>query len=474
MELFMRVVIIWFLVVFGFSAWCLAEADAVKVAIDPGAVYQTVEGFGHGNMEQYTPVWYHKYGPAGVERILDSLYTLKGGGLGLNIYRYPMPAADAVGHDHMSRLPKNANKAFEYEDGKFNWQGHEDVLWMGKGAVKRNAKLWASWYGIPYWLSVSGCSSGSADGKSDNLIAGKEKRFIRHAIDIMKHFRDEWQMEFDWVNPINEPEADWWKVGGGQPGSGVSSGQAIILYDELDRALKANAFDAKIVAYDAAYTNTTGYLDVLLGSGVRGKIDVLACHQYVTSDAGLKAWADRAKKNNKGLWMSEWGDWTNTKRTAESNMKQMMNYANKLHEAFDVLGANAWIMWEAGFIFDGNESGLGRRKSYWAVAHYSRHVREGFKRIGVVSRSDSVKTTAWVNRASGAKKGRLVVVTVNDGEKGCAVEYDLSGFESPVVSEIRRTSADEDYRLVPAVVKGSSLLLKVPGKSVTTISVEFK
>ena len=250
----------------------------------------------------------------------------------------------------------------------------------------------------------------------------------------------------------------------------MSVEQAIVLYEELVEAMKANSFDAKIVAYDAAYTNTTKYLDELIASDVHSQIDVYACHQYVTAERSLRGWASRAKKYDKGLWMSEWGDWDNTNRTPKSNMRQMMNYAGKLHEAFDVLDADAWIMWEAGFIFDTEKKGLEKRKSYWAVAHYSRHVREGFQRVAVNYASKDVKTTAWMK--SGAE-GKLVFVTVNSGNKGRGVEFDLSGFENISINEVRQTSASENYKVLSADIDDISLTLAIPSWSITTVELDL-
>ncbi|MBI9019524.1 MAG: hypothetical protein JEZ07_19920 [Phycisphaerae bacterium] len=446
-----------------------AGVSFANVTIDSAKKFQVIEGYGQGNMEQSTPGWYHKYGKEGVKKILDTLYTLKDGGLGLNICRYPMPAADAPGHDHMRRLPKNANKPFEYEDGKFNWEGHEDVLWLGKGAAERGAIMWASWYGVPYWLSNSGCAAGSDDG-GNNLIAGKEKRFIKHVTDVLEHFRDEWDIEFDYVCPINEPEADWWKTKGGQPGCGVSVDQAIILFNELHKSLKSKKYDAKLIGYDAAYTNSTTYLDAFLKGEMRNKIDVLSCHQYITEEKALKRWATRARLNKKSLWMTEWGDWKLVKKDNETQTKQMMLYANKLHEAFEVLQANAWIMWEPSFILMGEKEGLVKRKSYWAVAHYSRHVRPGFRRVEVRYGKADPKTTAWVDKD--IKK--MVIVSVNDSDKDVKVRYELKG-KNPKVVEIRKTGSDKNYELSAEYeLKGNVLEVDMKSQSVMTIEIEAK
>ncbi len=453
------------------AAW--GDPNTISVSIDPGRSFQTITGFGHGNMEQRTPLWYRTYGPEGAERICDTLYTLKDGGLGLTIYRYPMPANDAPDHDHMNRLTPHSNKPFEYAPGKFQWDGHDDVLWMGSGAVKRGARLWASWYGFPYWLSVSGCAAGSEDGRSNNLIEGKEVRFVRHIISVLTHFRDAWGLTFDWVGPINEPEADWWKTGGGQPGSHVSPEQAIVIYRALDKALQKHDFEVKLTAYDAAFTNTTAYLDTLLASDIKPAIDVLTCHQYVTSREGLEQWARRAEQFNKELWMSEWGDWNNAGSKEGMQTEQMMNYASKLHEAFDVLQASAWIMWEAGFLFNDGPEALEKRKSYWAVAHYSRHIRPGARRVGCQSRKPAL-TTAFQNAPDDSgKSGSLVIVTVNSEHGDLDVHYTLESGNTFRIVQARRTSQQEDYAVCEDVRLEDGLLTAALGpQSILTIELE--
>ena len=91
----------------------------------------------------------------------------------------------------------------------------------------------------PYWLTVSGCTGGSKDGKSNNLIAGKERRFAKHICDIVKHFGDAWGVHFEYVSPINEPDANWWKYEGGSPGCHVSDQQAAVIIQELAKQLSA-------------------------------------------------------------------------------------------------------------------------------------------------------------------------------------------------------------------------------------------
>jgi O-glycosyl hydrolase len=444
-----------------------AEEVAMRITIDASVRYQQFEGFGQGHMGQHMPGWYARY-PASVrEKILDALYTTGASGLGLKFCRFCVPVGDDPTHDHMRRIPPIGNMPFEPEDGKFEWAGHEADLWYLKGAQQRGAAMYASWYGLPYWLTVSGCSAGSADGNSPNLPAGKEDRFATHICQVLKNFKDAWDIDFQYVSPINEPEADWWKAGGPQPGCAVTSAQAVTIYKSLKGMLPRYGLSPRFVAYDAAYLNTDWYLQEMLRSPVAADLPVIACHQYITSDEGLAQWRQAAEKYKKRLWMSEWGDWTNAERGANRPWEQAMNYAGKIHEAFDKLRASAWIMWEPRFIFDETADGLVPRKAYWVIAQYSRFVRPGMHMIAASSAGDKCRTTAWL-----ADDGAMVIVTLNDGPDPYAATYDIAAPAGLKLAQLWRTSQTEDLAALPleaARLRDKALTMELPAGSVTTL-----
>lgn len=448
-----------------------------QVSITPETRYQVFEGFGQGNMHQWTPLWYNDYNSTVRDEILDSFYTLDSNGLGLSICRFLMPVGDDPAHDHMSRLYDDcANAPFEPEDGIFTWDGHECLLWHAQGAVQRGAVMWAGWYSVPYWLTVSGCTAGSVDGSSNNLISGMEGRFAKHVCDVLLHFRDFWGVDFDYVSVTNEPEADWWVYGGGQPGCHVSSDQAIVMLRELHAALDACDLTPRIQAFDAAFSTSTGYLDDILQSDVEPNVSVLSCHQYSTTEPSLQIWDSRAVAYGKSLWQTEWGNWWDGGWPDDRPLEQAQSYADKIHEALKIMHANAWIIWEPRLIFDEEPEGLAPRKAYWPVAHYSRHIRPGMQ---LVESSESVatcKTTVWIE-PNGPGKRRLVVVTYNNGDDHLQVEYDLSDFDGVEVVEVRRSRLNsyvENYQQVSFdAVEGGRFELVIAPKAIVTILAEF-
>ena len=74
------------------------SSTGVNVSISPDTKYQIFEGFGQGNMHQWTPLWYKKYNSTILGEILDTLYTLKAKGLDLKICRFLMPVSDNPSH----------------------------------------------------------------------------------------------------------------------------------------------------------------------------------------------------------------------------------------------------------------------------------------------------------------------------------------------------------------------------------------
>ncbi|MBN2514321.1 MAG: hypothetical protein JXB18_15385, partial [Sedimentisphaerales bacterium] len=460
------------------------SAAAAVVSIDPAVRHQVFEGFGEGTMDQFTPYYYREYPAASRTDYLDKLFKLDNHGLGLTICRVLMPVGDAPGHAHMNRFYGQNNQcppSFEPEDGVYDWSNprHEEILWKIRGAAARGAKMCAQWYSYPYWMTVSGCTAGHTDGNQNNLRTDMEGRFIEHVCKVLEHFRDSWNVDFEYLNVINEPEANWWVYWGGQPGARVTEDQAIRIYQKLNARLPLYNLSPDLVAYDAAWTNTTAYLNTLLNSSIVDDLDVLSCHQYTTSESGLFDWKIQAVLNQKSLWQTEWGDWTNAQYpgyTPGGNADtQMMNYAHKIHEALSVLKAGAWVMWEPEFIFNSQTKTFQPRKAYWAIAQYSRHVRPGMQMIHVVSSHPDIKTTAW-HKQSQAAEQELVLVTVNSAASAIMVDYDLSAFHLARIDQIFRTSSTQNYEVLNVSQPSSSgiFTISMPAESITTIVLRFQ
>lgn len=448
---------------------CIVSAQNQTITFDPALRHQTFQGFGQGSMHQQTPRWFDAYSTATLERILDSLYTLKDDGLGMSICRFNFMVGDAPDHTHMNRRPGGSRSPLGLEPtpGNFDWSSHDKLIWHAVGAQKRGATMLAFWNSPPFWMTLSGCTSGGKDPSINNTAPEFEKAFAVHIATVLKHYEEALNLKFDYVCPINEPESDYWHEGGGQEGCHVDVEQAIRITHELDAALKEFGLKTQIQIFEAAFTKSIAYLDRFLADKkAAAAVPILTVHQYeAKNDKEVAIWPQKAKQAGKGLWMSEWGNWTDVKRNTENELKQAMTYSRKIHQAFTVMNAEAWCMWEPGFLFDRERYGLERRKSFWAVAHYSRFARPGMERITIKSES-AAKVTAWID-----KKGETVVITLlNDGQKALSPKLLLTPFKGFRVDDFRQTSFEQNFAEMPHTLdKDNNLTILLPKESITSI-----
>jgi O-glycosyl hydrolase len=327
---------------------------------------------------------------------------------------------------------------------------------MAQGAKARGATLVALWNSPPWWMTVSGCTSGAAGGTS-NLRPGMEDRFAVHICEVLQHYRDAWGVELDRVSPINEPEADWWREGGGQDGCHVDARQAALLVAALARRLQEYGLRTQIQAPEMAHSGSLGYLDELLGNGdAAAAVAELTCHQYSTDFHSLRRWPLRARQNGKHLWMSEWGNWT------DHGADLAFSYARKMGEALRVMQAEAWCMWEPSFLLDQQDGRLEPNAAWSAVAQFTRLLRPGMR---VVEASDArLRTTACLDEAG----RRLVLVAVNDAGDEVDEVYDLRAFGGLSAVQAWRSSAEEQLVALPEQPTSQGFSATLPARSVTT------
>jgi len=426
-------------------------------------------GFGQGSQQQFYRV-HGNYSPTVQERFLNRLYTLEGNGLGLAVARIYIVAGDDPAFDHMWRRPCGSKNPVGYElaDGAIQTNGHEATVWHAQGAARRGASLVAFWNSPPYWMTVSGTTTGSADGVSDNLRHEMEKSFVEHMTRVLRLFRDQWQINFDAVSPINESDAAWWVARkSGQEGCHVGAEQAIRIFPMLRRALQASDLAVKLHGPESAFGNGCGLVQRLLQDDEAGQaIDVLTVHQYITSHWAMRRWHSLAKKHGKELWMSEWGNWEIRNDSSPAAFAlHALSYADKIHEAVTVLRSAAWCMWEPAFLFNLETSAPVPRKAFYVVGHFTRSIRPGMR---IVHNEDSfLKTVA----AMGRNGQSLALITTNRYAAPVTVTYDLSNLVTPSVESAMLTTPDKDLDSVPAALEDGSVRLVLPGRSVASLSV---
>jgi hypothetical protein len=122
---------------------------------------------------------------------------------------------------------------------------------MLQEAKKRGANLFEAFsVSPPYWMTVSGCSSGNKTGqREDNLHPAMFESFVAYLTTVVKHFRDVEGVRFESLEPFNEPDLGW-GAGGRQEGYSASPSIRNTLIPMLARRLKQDGIDTFVSGMD--------------------------------------------------------------------------------------------------------------------------------------------------------------------------------------------------------------------------------
>ncbi|HXU64261.1 MAG TPA: glycoside hydrolase, partial [Polyangia bacterium] len=211
----------------GAKAPVTPASGATLVKVDPTARRQTFEGWGTSLCwwANHVGSWSASSRNAVVDALVDP-----SSGLGYNVFRYNIGGGDDPSHHHMRQwgdIP-----GFEPSKGTWDWTADANQRAVLQQIVARAGAgviLEAFSNSPPYWMTKSGCASGSTDG-TNNLKDASYADFADYLTEVVKHYRDTWGVTFRTVEPLNEPVANWWKANGDQEGChfDVSSQQQIV------------------------------------------------------------------------------------------------------------------------------------------------------------------------------------------------------------------------------------------------------
>ena len=403
-------------------------------------------------------------GTANADYYADLIYTTKSTdgypGLGLNIVRYN------VGGGGVDQPKENKGPKLQWQmdihgywtdpsngdPANWNWSVDQNQRSMMERALERGANIFQMFSDSPMWWMNSNRSTAGSDTGGDCLLAENYDRFAFYLASVARHSADHWGINFDSVEPFNEPSADWWKYPNRQEGChfDVATQQKVgqALRNALDQAhlnevivaaADENNMDAGLStwkAYDSASRNVVGLVDV---------------HGYSN---GAKPYQGpnrielRRAVGSKRLWQSEYGDGDASGYT----MAQAI-----IHDVKE-LGPVAWIYWQpvepdvrehgwglvnANYIdthdqLSAEKTPLVRvNRKFYVYGQFTRYLRPGYQLIDI----DDANSIAAYDRGSHT----LVIIKVT-GEAPETMDLDLSGFAEvgTAIQEIATTTAPGD------------------------------
>ena len=402
---------------------CGAAHAQTKVVVDPGKKYQLFEGWGT------SLCWWAELVGAWSETNRDQFLGAVADpdtGLGYNIFRYNIGGGDQPGHNHLTK-GDGGGKVPGYkptEKGNFDWTADpaQRGVALRLNKVVKDPIFEAFSNSPPWWMTKSGCVSGSNDG-SDNLKEDYFDDFADYLSEVALHFKTEWGLTFRTVEPFNEPSAGWWKSNGGQEGCGFKNNQSKMIV-ELGKALKKKGLFPETSVSAADETSIKQAHDQLgnYTSEALSYLGQVNTHSY--SDGSYrKQLYNRAFGLNKRLWQSETGPLS---KSGDEHITLWM--ANVIIQDLRDMKAEAWVDWQIAdpaenwrsIKADHKKQTFSYMPRYYMHAAFSRYIRPGSRIID----SDNGNTVAALR-----PDGALVIVVRNSGSSDVKYNFDLTKFD---------------------------------------------
>lgn len=375
-------------------------------------------------------------------------------GLGLQIARYNIGGSGWATPDADTLRPGGNVDSFQGPDGSYDWSKDAAQRWMLLAAKERGANLFEAFSNSPpYWMTISGRASGAASASDDNLAPANYTAFADYLVNVVDHFRTDFNVTFRTLDPFNEPATDYWFAGNVQEGCHFDRASQSAFIPVLADALAQKGLTGVV---EIAASDETSMADALESfeaytPTAKSLISQVNTHAYwgrtyprvALGPAGVLAAGRR-------LWQSEYGAGT----APPSDMTDGLTLASQAAADVNVLQAGAWVYWQAFENLDGKDptpwwglgqlsfdSGKGVRvgKQFWALAQYSKHVRAG----ATILASPAPASLVVALMPGGDK---LVLVFTRAGPTDGAAAVDVSSFLGGRAGHATatRTSASED------------------------------
>lgn len=466
-----------------FYASCMAQnSDTEKIItqinINPLQSYQKIEGWGSSLCWWAGQVG--NWNEAKVDSIIDIITSPDN--LNMNIFRYNIGGGDDPSHlgGHMvkgkgKRAEMEGFKASE--NGPYDWtadKGQRKI--MLKIRDKRPDAVFEAFSNSPpYWMTYSGCSAGNVDPMEDNLKPEYYEAFCTYLLDVCKHYKEQYNIEFKTLEPFNESTSNYWRYLGGQEGCHFTPETQMKIIRILYPMLLTSGLSTVISASDE--TSLASFIRVLKAYQSAGdileKIGQLNTHTYSGSNDERLEVSELVQATGKQFWQSETGPSGGRRSNLESNL----NLAQKLFNDMRIMKPQAWLDWQ--LMEEGNEVWCMLKcnfntqdynivKNLYVRMQVTRFFRQGY----VMIETGNEETLAAVN----PEKTELVVSVINKSDHLKSLNLNLSSFLKTGDKILAyRTSATENCIQLPTPhMNNKALGYDAPGLSLTTFIIPLR
>ena len=472
--------------------WMLSDAAQVAVSVDtvsyvvsPTSRRQTLEGWG------VSLCWWAnmcgKWDDSKINELVRWLVSQDG--LNMKVFRYNIGGGDDPNWTHCEKHHMGKGKGLRAEmegfqdelGGAYHWErdAAQRKIMLKIKEMRPDAVFEAFSNSAPWWMTVSGCVGGNTSGSKDNLKPEYYKDFARYLVDVCKHYRDEYGIEFKTLEPFNEPLSDYWYSSGSQEGCHFDAKSQANFLKVLEPILRESGLNTVISASDE--TNTTHSKqawNTYEQNSVLNLIEQWNTHTYQANDEARARLYALCREQGMHLWMSEVG-------ASGKGLDGNLALAERLIQDMRLMRPAAWIDWQ--YVEDNNDQWclvqgdfyggtqeFHRVKNYYVRQQFSRFMREGYRFV----ETSEGHTLAAVSPGNDT----LVVVSVNRAAHDRQMQVDMSGISRKGTKQKKarayRTSGTENLAELPKGTiktdKEKRLLFTVPTGSVLTLVIPLR
>ncbi len=426
-------------------------------------------------------------------------------GLGLNIMRYNIGGGDDPTHNHITRTDSEMPGWWKYDETNkefiFNSDTDHNQLEVLKAAYKaagNDAFVEAFSNSPPFYMTQSGCSSGSINAVSDNLKKSCIKDFAAYLGDVCAFIEKNYNIKIKSLAPMNEPVTDFWKAySEKQEGCFVSPGemQSRVIKETAEALKKRGLHNTIVTASDETNTTSQYFAIKMLYEDALSEVSRISTHTYGKATPQI---GNLARELNKNLWMDE-TDWSGSIGENSGEMGPALWLAEKIIEDINTLSPSAWVIWQiiAAYISknpdkkgrldmpiipdltqgfwgtafaDIDNENIFLTQKYYAFGQFSRYIRAG---MNIIHTNDRGSLAAYDKNTS-----KIVIIVLNDKTTTQHTSFNFSGFSKEYSSaRTFRTSGSindgEHWTEFPAIqFKNGVFETKLIPHSITTFIIE--
>ena len=452
-----------------------AQSDTISYVVAPAHKMQVCEGWGAsicwwGNM-------CGRWSESTIDKMIDWLVSPNG--LNMNIFRYNIGGGDDPNNANCTPHHMGNGKGLRAEMEGFQDYAGGPYIWERDSAQRRimlkikekrpDAIFEAFSNSAPWWMTYSGCVGGNVNANDDNLKPEYYEAFAHYLVDVCKHYKDVFGIEFKTLEPFNEPNTNYWPANGSQEGCHFSAEAQADFLKVLHPILKESGLNTVISASDETSVATAvNTFKTLEKAGVKDLIGQWNTHTYINNIRARSQFGVLGRCTGKPVWQSEVGSGGNG---IDGNLKLSQTMFLDIH----YIVPSAWIDWQYHEEYGdqwclvncpySQEYNLQRLKSYYVRQNVTMFFKQGYHFVPTTCE----QALAAVNPAQDT-----LVMSIINNTKLIQKHRIRMPFTAPGASvKVYQTTPNANCSRILGLAKvqtDSSIVVSVPATSIITLT----